>query len=241
MRRAPWFISQNPPGSTCVRFTWNARAHRHADSFCCPPTMFCACPPDSQNTGYSVSYREWRNAARRMIPVTDWYPRHCDAPVGLGSMAFDVFSVPTGTTIDAKYCAVQRWQALKPMHETGVVSRVPCRSRMPRQTGRTSTLTGQAVHTSSMATTRRQQVSINEANDGMTDCVKTANRLQKYCNPTAIELHSECKSTAFLLHRPSHCLRRYPRWRACSVSIARRHAAVGNAMTATAEAGDKQG
>ena len=64
-----------------------------------------------------------------MIPVTDEYPRHCDAPVGPGSWAFDVLTVLTGTSIDAKYGAVQRWQEPKPMHETGVVSRVPRRSR----------------------------------------------------------------------------------------------------------------
>src|SRR3990167_5132928 len=39
----------------------------------CPATMLCAFPPDGQNTGHFVLHREWRNAARRMILVTDWY------------------------------------------------------------------------------------------------------------------------------------------------------------------------
>jgi len=71
-----------------------------------------------------------------------------------------LLAVLTSTFIDANQGAVQRWQEAKPMHETGVVSRVPCRSRLPRQTGRTATLTGQAAHTSSTVTTRRQQDSM---------------------------------------------------------------------------------
>ena len=37
----------------------------------CLATMLCASPPDGQNTGQSVLHCEWRNAARRTIPVTD--------------------------------------------------------------------------------------------------------------------------------------------------------------------------
>ena len=33
--------------------------------------------------------------------------------------------MPTGTDIDAKQSAVQRWQEAKPLYETGVVSPVP--------------------------------------------------------------------------------------------------------------------
>jgi len=103
-----------------------------------------------------------------------------------------LLAVLTSTFIDAHQGAVQRWQEAKPMHETGVVSRVPCRSRLPRQTGRTATLTGQAAHTSITATTRRQQDTMNQnwkGTNGTAVCEKTANRLRKGCKPIAMELH----------------------------------------------------
>jgi hypothetical protein len=59
-----------------------------------------------------------------MIPVTDYYTRHCDAPVGPGLMAFDVLSVPTDTPIDAN-SAVQRWQESKPNARNGSGVSVP--------------------------------------------------------------------------------------------------------------------
>ena len=106
-RRTPLFTSQGPPGPPCVRFTWNARLHRHRTALFvrrqCSVQL-----PDGQNTGRPVSHREWRNAARRMIPVTDEYPRHCDAPVGPGSWAFDALTVLT----HIHRCQIRRRAAL---------------------------------------------------------------------------------------------------------------------------------
>ena len=60
--------------------------------------------------------------------------------------------------------------------------------------------------------------------------VQMANRLRIGCRRTAIRLRTDCTLTAKRLRRPSGNLRRYPRWRACGVSFARRHDAVGNAI-----------
>jgi len=131
------------------------------------------------------------------MPPAEWSPWRISTcvyrrPSGPGSWPSMLLAVLTSTFIDANQGAVQRWQEAKPMHETGVVSRVPCRSRLPRQTGRTATLTGQPAHTSITATTRRQQDTMNQnwkGTNGTAVCEKTAHRLRKGCKPIATELH----------------------------------------------------
>ena len=56
--------------------------------------------------------------------------------------------------IDAKN-GCSRGKLQKTLHKSGVVSRVPRRSRHAQRSGRTETLTGQATHTSSKAATKR--------------------------------------------------------------------------------------
>ena len=83
-------------------------------------------------------------------------PRHgsrpSDAPAGHGSMAFDVCPVPTGTPIDAQ-----------PKRRAALAEQTPCTKRewcpasfvasdTLRRSGRTETLTGQAIHTSKRRT-----------------------------------------------------------------------------------------
>jgi hypothetical protein len=69
--------------------------------------------------------------ARRLIPFTGSVPRRRDdAPAGPGQVALGGGDVPPGANTDAKPKArVRRWQEAKPMHEAGVVSRVPRGSR----------------------------------------------------------------------------------------------------------------
>jgi len=89
-RRTRLFIWQDPLGLTGVCFTWNARRHRHR-TLIYVRRRCSAQPQDGQHTSRPVSYRDWRNATRRMIPVTDWYPRH-STPQWAWVMAFDVVS-----------------------------------------------------------------------------------------------------------------------------------------------------
>jgi hypothetical protein len=65
------------------------------------------------------------------------------------------------SAIDAKNgCSRGRQQ--KTLHESGVVSRVPCRSRHAQRSGRTETLTGQAAHTSSKASEKEDSEGENQ-------------------------------------------------------------------------------
>jgi len=56
---------------------------------------------------------------------------------------------------------VQPWQATKTLHKSGVVSRVPRRSRHAQRSGRTETLTGQAAHTSRNTELERTGITSN--------------------------------------------------------------------------------
>ena len=65
--------------------------------------------------------------------------------------------VPTGTDIDANQSSVQRWQEAQPLHETGVVSRVP-RSAQWAQVLETDSNTYQsAIHTKGSKTKGSEQ------------------------------------------------------------------------------------
>lgn len=76
-----------------------------------------------------------------MIPVTDSQQRlrWFDAPPGLRSRAFDAPRRKARRSTP-KQSAVQRWQAAKLLHKTGVVSRVP-RSARSAQAGETDSNT----------------------------------------------------------------------------------------------------
>lgn len=62
--------------------------------------------------------------------------------------------------IDAKN-GCSRGKQQKTLHKSGVVSRVPCRSRHAQRSGRTETLTGQAAHTSRNAELERTGITSN--------------------------------------------------------------------------------
>jgi hypothetical protein len=86
---------------------------------------------------YARSPRAQCNAAPKRRPSEPWVN---------GSLRWTDFQQES--TIDAKN-GCSRGKQQKSLHKSGVVSRVPCRSRSAEQARRTQTLTGQASHTSS--------------------------------------------------------------------------------------------
>lgn len=64
-----------------------------------------------------------------MVLVTDRPPRRNDAPPGLGQGLRCVSRAHRHDHRCQTKGAVQRWQEAKPLHETGVVSRIPRSAR----------------------------------------------------------------------------------------------------------------
>ena len=91
------------------------------------------------------------------------------------------------SAIDAKN-GCSRGKQQKALHKSGVVSRVPCRSRHAQRSGRTETLTGQAAHTSRKAATRSPQENraidrsnSNQAPSQQATCVRHGGRRRQHC------------------------------------------------------------
>jgi hypothetical protein len=82
------------------------------------------------------------------------------SPRALGQRLTSVNRLPTGSAIDAKN-GCSRGKQQETLHASGVVSRVPCRSRHAQRSGRTETLTGKAAHTSRSAELERAGMTSN--------------------------------------------------------------------------------
>ena len=144
-------LVHGPPGSTRA-CTVNVRV-RGAKTH--PRGCFMASRnPFVDGEPSSLSYRARRNAVRRMILVTDRLPRRNDAPPGLGQGLRCVSRAHRHDHRCQTKSAVQRWQEAKPLHETGVVSRVPRSARWLRPSRRTTTLT-RVQHTPTTEETSR--------------------------------------------------------------------------------------
>jgi len=94
------------------------------------------------------------------------------------------------SAIDAKN-GCSRGKQQKALHKSGVVSRVPCRSRHAQRSGRTETLTGKAAHTSSKAATKRirnNEETAGELSDRLEPDALTAGDLRPAWRPAPLAL-----------------------------------------------------
>jgi hypothetical protein len=148
-------------------------------------------------SGHCVSYREGRNALRRLIPVTDRVPR--TPRQATGQRPSMCVRCPQAPPSMPNQSAVQRWQVANPLHEAGVVSRVPRGSRHAK-----------ACETDS--NTNRTGSTHQQAKDGSGGCHKNGG------GPSSPNGTADALPTAAGMRRLSRT-QRPPRWTTPGVSL----------------------
>jgi hypothetical protein len=120
-----------------------------------------------------------RDRSLRPLPAGSVQCRAEEAPLrALGQWLISMNRLPTGSAIDAK-SGCSRGKLQKTLHKSGVVSRVPCRSRHAKRSGRTETLTGQAAHTSTKLSEQEDSQGENEREETVNRSTRDPDRRRK--------------------------------------------------------------